>query len=149
MLRRQPRFTRTDTLFPYPTLFRPGERVRLRLINAANARIFGLDFQAHEPVVIALDGQPVTPHAPQDGLVVLGPAMRADVILDLTGKAGSRVSVVDLFYEGLDYRLIDLAYDDTILRDHRPDWAMALPANPLSEPDLSNAFRHAVVFNEI
>src|SRR3546814_1242636 len=73
--------------------------------------------------------------------------MRADVILDLTGKAGSRVSVVDRFYEGLDYRLIDLAYDDTILRDHRPDWAMALPANPLSEPDLSNAFRHAVVFN--
>src|SRR3546814_6066099 len=75
---------------------------------------------------ISLDGQPVTPHAPQDGLVVLGPAMRADVILDLTGKAGSRVSVVDRFYEGLDYRLIDLAYDDTILRDHRPDWAMAL-----------------------
>src|SRR3546814_17511504 len=73
--------------------------------------------------------------------------MRADVILDLTGKAGSRVSVVDRFYEGLDYRLIDLAYDDTILRDHRPDWAMALSANPLSEPDLSNAFRHDVVFN--
>src|SRR3546814_9545763 len=73
--------------------------------------------------------------------------MRADVILDLTGKAGSRVSVVDRFYEGLDHRLIDLAYDDTILRDHRPDWAMALPANPLSEPDLSNAFRHDVVFN--
>src|SRR3546814_11552207 len=59
--------------------------------------------------------------ARMDGLVVLGPAMRADVILDLTGKAGSRVSVVDRFYEGLDYRLIDLAYDDTILRDHRPD----------------------------
>src|SRR3546814_11708483 len=90
---------------------------------------------------------PVTPRAPQDGLVVLGPAMRADVILDLTGKAGSRVSVVDRFYEGLDYRLIDLAYDDTILRDHRPAWAMALPANPLSEPDLSHAFRHAVGFH--
>src|SRR3546814_11868576 len=84
--------------------------------------------------------------ARMDGLVVLGPAMRADVILDLTGKAGSRVSVVDRFYEGLDYRLIDLAYDDTILRDHRPDRAMALPANPPSEPDLSHAFRHDVVF---
>src|SRR3546814_18126781 len=73
--------------------------------------------------------------------------MRADVILDLTGKAGSRVSVVDRFYEGLDYRLIDLAYDDTILRDHRHDWAMALPANPLSEPDLYTAFRHDGAFN--
>lgn len=35
---------------------RKGERIRLRLINAANARIFGLDFGYHEPVVIALDG---------------------------------------------------------------------------------------------
>ena len=41
---------------------RAGERVRLRLINAANARIFGLEFRGHEPLVIALDGHPVPPH---------------------------------------------------------------------------------------
>jgi FtsP/CotA-like multicopper oxidase with cupredoxin domain len=124
-----------------------GERIRLRLINGANARIFGLDFQDHEPIIIALDGQPVAPHAPDGGLVVLGPAMRADVILDMTGKAGSRISVIDRFYEGLEYRLADLAYADTVLRDQRPDWPMALPANPLPEPDLTDALRHDVVFN--
>jgi len=124
-----------------------GERVRLRLINAANARIFGLDFQGHAPTVIALDGQPVTPHEPAGGLVVLGPAMRADLILDMTGEPGSRTQVIDRFYQGLEYRLVDLAYDDTTLRDNAPDWPVALPANPLPEPDPATARRHDVVFN--
>lgn len=132
-----------------PDLFpvRSGERVRLRLINAANARIFGLDFRDHAPLVIALDGQPVAPHSPQGGHVVLGPAMRVDLILDMTGKPGSRVSVVDRFYQGLEYRLVDLNYDDTPLRDNPPDWPVALPANPLPEPDLAKARRHEVIFN--
>ncbi|TIL67068.1 multicopper oxidase family protein [Mesorhizobium sp.] len=126
---------------------RKGERIRLRLINAANARIFGLDFGRLEPVVIALDGQPVDPHAPESGLVVLGPAMRADVILDMTAAAGSRVSVIDRFYEDLEFRLVDLAYDDNPLRQKAPDWPVALPPNPLPEPDLASAGRHEVTFN--
>ena len=126
---------------------RTGERIRLRLINAANARIFGLDFQGHEPLVIALDGQPVAPHTPNDGLVVLGPAMRVDLVLDMTGEPSSNLSVIDGYYQGLEYRLVDLAYADAPLRDHAPDWPIALPANPLPEPDLGDAVRHDVVFN--
>src|SRR3546814_14336950 len=67
---------------------RAGERVRLRLINAANARIFGLEFDGHRPTVIALDGHPVGPHGPADGPLVLGPAPRADPVVDLTGTPG-------------------------------------------------------------
>jgi FtsP/CotA-like multicopper oxidase with cupredoxin domain len=126
---------------------RKGERIRLRLINTANARIFGLDFSSHEPVVIALDGQPVEPHAPEGGLVVLGPAMRADLIIDMTAEAGSRISVNDRFYKGLEYRLVDLVYDGKPLRDSAPDWPVALPPNPLPEPDLEAAVRHEVTFN--
>ncbi|MGK9340241.1 multicopper oxidase family protein [Sinorhizobium meliloti] len=125
---------------------RQGERIRLRLINAANARIFSLDFAGHEPIVIALDGQPVTPHAPDKGLVVLGPAMRVDLIIDMTGKGGSRASVTDRFYEGLEYKLVDIVYDATPLRERPPDWPLALPANPLPEPDLKTSSRHQVVF---
>ena len=33
-------------LMPDQMAFKSGERIRLRLINAANARIFGLDFGA-------------------------------------------------------------------------------------------------------
>lgn len=124
-----------------------GERIRLRLINAANARIFGLDFAGHKPIVVALDGQPVTPHAPDGGQVVLGPAMRADLIVDMTGEPGSRASVVDRFYEGLEYRLVDLAYANAPLRERAPDWPITLPDNPLPEPELENASRNEVVFN--
>src|SRR5688572_15055101 len=41
-----------------------GERLRLRLVNAANARVFALDLRGHQPLVIALDGHPVAPHRP-------------------------------------------------------------------------------------
>ena len=46
---------------------RVGERIRLRLINAASARIFSIRFTDHRPRVIALDGQPVEPHEPEGG----------------------------------------------------------------------------------
>ena len=132
---------------PESIAVRAGERIRLRLINAANARIFGLDFSGLEPVVIALDGQPVTPHAPSDGLVTLGPAMRMDLILDMTDRPGNRTTVVDRFYQGLEYRLVELAYAETALREGAPDWPVELPANPLAEPDLRDAIRHEVTFN--
>jgi FtsP/CotA-like multicopper oxidase with cupredoxin domain len=60
---------------------RAGERIRLRLVNAASARIMALRFEGHRPVVIALDGQPCEPHEPEDKRVLLGPAMRADLML--------------------------------------------------------------------
>ncbi len=126
---------------------RSGERVRLRLINAANARIFGLDFGDLAPVVIALDGQPVAPHAPVGGIVVVGPAMRIDLVIDMTGKPGDGVTVIDAFYEGLEYRLVDLAYEPEKLRDTVPNWSMDLPPNPLAEPDMTSAARHQIVFN--
>lgn len=123
---------------------RSGERIRLRLINAANARIFGLEFKGHQPQIIALDGQPVTPHVP-DGRVVLGPAMRADLLLDMTGGPGERFEIRDSFYRNFEYRLVDLVYrpDPPLRKQSAPP--IALPANPLSEPDLNNAERHQVM----
>jgi len=38
-----------------------GERVRLRIVNATLARIMGLRFEGHRPVVVAHDGQPCEP----------------------------------------------------------------------------------------
>ncbi|WP_306112598.1 MULTISPECIES: multicopper oxidase family protein [unclassified Roseovarius] len=126
---------------------RSGERIRLRLVNAANARIFGLDFGGLAPVVVALDGQPVAPHAPDSDVVVVGPAMRVDLVIDMTGKPGESVTVTDVFYEGLEYRLVDLAYGPDRFRDAVPDWSMELPSNPLAEPDMQAAKRHRIVFN--
>ena len=126
---------------------RRGERIRLRLINAANARIFLLSFDHHEPIVIALDGQPVAPHIPEDGRLLLGPGMRGDIILDMVNAVGERAPIIDHFYQGREYRLVELAYADEPLRELMPDWPLALPDNPLAEPDLENSTRHEVVFN--
>jgi FtsP/CotA-like multicopper oxidase with cupredoxin domain len=126
---------------------RAGERIRLRLINASNARIFGLDFGDLAPVVVALDGQPVAPHVPESGIVVIGPAMRVDLVIDMTGQPDDFLTVTDIFYEGLEYPLVDLAYDPGRLRSTVPDWSMDLPPNPLAEPDMTKATRHQIVFN--
>jgi FtsP/CotA-like multicopper oxidase with cupredoxin domain len=124
---------------------RSGERLRLRLINAAPARILGLEFKDHHPLVIAFDGQPVAPHTPEGGRVVLGPAMRTDLILDMTGKPARSAAVLDTFYRGLEYKLVDIAYSDEPPLREQPLAAPAkLPPNPIPEPDLANAQRHDV-----
>ena len=126
---------------------RAGERLRLRLVNAANARIFGLDFRGHDPLVIALDGHPVEPHRPEGGRVVLGPAMRADLLLDAAGEPGRAYPVVDDFYRQRAYRLLDLRYAKEALRGGRAGGGPATMApNTMPEPDLGRAARHRVVF---
>ena len=103
---------------------RAGERIRLRLVNGAIARIMALRFEGHRPLVVAIDGQPCEPHEPEDGRIVLGPAMRTDVLLDMEGEPGERYRVVDEFYDGLAYTLTELAYD----------MAPPLRAHPLDAP---------------
>lgn len=131
---------------PTPFTVRRGERIRLRLINAANARIFGLEFAGHKPMVIACDGQPVESHSPDSGRVVLGPAMRIDLVVDMMGKPGGRFTVTDSFYRRLAYPLVDIAYGTEPLRERPLDAAVALPANTMPEPDLNDPLRHDVLF---
>ena len=123
---------------------RAAERIRLRLINASNARIYALAFEGHEPRVIALDGHPVAPH--WDGRVVLGPGMRADVILDCTAAPGSAHRVIDDFYRGRAYELVKIQYlQEAPLRSAFPP-APRLAPNPVAQPDMKDAQRHRMVF---
>lgn len=131
---------------PDTVAVRSGERIRLRLINAANARIFGLEFAGLRPTVVAYDGQPVEPHEAPDGRVVFGPAMRIDIVLDMTGKPGDRTRIADTFYNGLEYRVLDFAYGSDPLRARPLESDIALDANTMPEPDLVAAERHDVKF---
>jgi len=132
-----------------PKMFevRAGERLRLRLINTANARVFGLDFGAHRPRIIAYDGQPVEPHEPQNGLVVLGPAMRIDLIIDMDHEPKQSVPIFDRFYPAQAYRLINVVYSGgSPIRNSSLTSPINLPANTMPEPDIERAQHHDVVF---
>lgn len=122
---------------------RAGERVRLRLVNGALARIMALRFDGHRPMIVAIDGQPCEPHEPKGSRVLLGPAMRVDLMLDMQGQPGRRYHVVDDFYDGLSYWVTQLAYEDRPpLRAHSLDAPLVLPRNPVPEPDHATAERH-------
>ncbi len=125
---------------------RRGERVRIRLVNVANAWIFGLKFGGHLPRIIAYDGHAVAPHAPADAVVVIGPAQRVDIVLEANGSPGERFEVTDRYYRNRTFKLLDLVYADAPLRANpRPPLA-PLPPPDLPEPDLSNAIRHQIAF---
>lgn len=124
---------------------RSGERIRLRILNAASARIFSLQFAGHWPVVIAFDGQPVTPHPRPSGQLVIGPGMRADLILDCMKSPGGSFSVVDNWEKTRE--LARIVYrDEKPLRTQLLGAPMELPANALAEPDLTKATEHYILF---
>lgn len=124
-----------------------GERIRLRLVNTANARVFDLRFDGHAPWIVALDGHPLdTPiQLGTDGRVTLGPGMRADLILDFTGTPGTRATVFDRDLQGREHRLTDLVYSDAPAKTSGDRSAPKLAANPVTEPDLAKAERLPLV----
>ena len=63
---------------------RRGDRIRLRLINAATARMFPVKIDGGAGKVLAQDGMPLAGAAPL-GDLLLAPAQRTDVILDVSG----------------------------------------------------------------
>jgi FtsP/CotA-like multicopper oxidase with cupredoxin domain len=122
---------------PESLFVRSGERVRLRLINAANARIFALRFQGHHSLVIARDGQPVEPYEP-GGPIIIGPAQRFDIILDMTGEPGERYSVIDVNYPQSPSRLTNMIYDAKSRADTAYEEFPGLVRNEMHQPDLND-----------
>ncbi|WP_341863801.1 multicopper oxidase family protein [Gymnodinialimonas sp. 57CJ19] len=70
------------------------ERLRLRLINAANARIFGLGLAGLEGWIVALDGMPLPTPEPFTNTLVLGPGQRVDLIVDVVAEDGTSAYLV-------------------------------------------------------
>ena len=93
-------------------LVRAGERIRLRLVNVANATTFRPKFKGLNAWLIALDGHPVAPRELGEEGVLLGAGQRADLILDMTMKPGesvitpSRVTATPGYFEAMGARLI-------------------------------------------
>jgi FtsP/CotA-like multicopper oxidase with cupredoxin domain len=119
-----------------------GERIRVRVINVANAQIFSLVFEGHDPWMIARDGDPVDPKPMGSERATLGPGQRADFILDATGAPDTThdIKAYSLTGEG---PIASLSYASGT----KVGPALAgkpvspLPSNNRPEPDLANAVR--------
>jgi len=122
------------------------ERLRLRLINAASARIFDLAFAGHRPIVLALDAQPLAPSLTRPtspDRIILAPGQRVDLLLDCPHPPASRFAVLD-HGSGQPARLAELRYG-AARRPAPLTEPVTLPANPLPAPDLAGAVPCRVV----
>jgi FtsP/CotA-like multicopper oxidase with cupredoxin domain len=127
---------------------RSGERLRLRLINAASARFFRVVLEGHAASIVAWDGQGVTPHAaPADG-IVLGPGMRVDLIIDCMQKPGTRFEIREAGRPKLATMVLGvIAYSaQAPLRSAPLATSIVVPPNALPEPNLDKASDHYIMF---
>jgi FtsP/CotA-like multicopper oxidase with cupredoxin domain len=123
---------------------RSGERVRLRLINSATARVFQLVFAEHSPKVIAFDGQAVTPHETGKAPVVLGPGMRVDLVIDCAGAPESRFAITDNDSRAA---LANISYSATApLQTTLWGAPISLPRNDLPKLNMKKAVPHSIDF---
>ncbi|SDD94109.1 multicopper oxidase family protein [Ruegeria marina] len=117
------------------------ERLRLRLVNAANARVFEIGLDGLEGWIVALDGMPLDAPLPVGGAFALAPAQRADLFVDVTAESGAAASLLSIERDG-GYGLcrFDVSGQGARARRNAP---APLPANPLPEiGDLAAAPLH-------
>jgi FtsP/CotA-like multicopper oxidase with cupredoxin domain len=120
---------------------RSNERLRLRLVNAATARVFSLRFERHPLWVMAIDGQPAEPFLARDNHVTLGPGNRIDVFLDAILEPGANAPVM-VANAGGETPVAHLVYGAETVRASPLSEPKPLPPNPLPERlDLKTALR--------
>lgn len=79
---------------PEAMTFAPGARVRLRLLNACNARMAGIIFENTTPFVIGIDGQACEAFTPIRNTIPIGPGARFDLLFDIPVEAGQDTRVM-------------------------------------------------------
>ena len=123
---------------PYENLYViPGERVRLRFINTANARIMRFGLEGHEPWLVALDGQPIEPKKLSEDGIEISPSQRADLIMDVEGNSGDKFAIMETSgRERLVAGYINLI--DGVTKKRQDEIPM-LVSNQIPEPDIANA----------
>ena len=116
-----------------------GERVRLRLINTANARIMSFKVAGVEPWVVALDGQSIAPIKLGDSAVRLAPAQRADLVFDVKAAPGAELAITEVSGdEALVAGYLQVEEGGEV-RERDGDEPPVLPAHNVPAPDLNKA----------
>lgn len=118
---------------------RPGERIRLRLINTSNARVYLPDFGRLDAQVIAMDGMYTGKTFAAKGYP-LAPGNRLDVdIVIPEDSSGKRFDVFDRFSRRRSYKLASIIVEGEIVKtppfsypinSHIPKWEEAASQPP-------------------
>jgi len=120
-------------------LVRPGERIRLRLVNVANGRVFVPDFSGLAARVIAVDGLYTARPIDLAGFE-MAPGNRVDLDLTIpTSAAGKRLTVADRFTrQAIPLAEISVEGDpvstpefESPARAHVPGWQRPESATPV------------------
>lgn len=103
-------------------------RMRLRLINTSNARIFSLEARGLEGWIVALDGMPLeTPRTLAQ--FALAPAQRVDLIVDVMANEGEEAMLISSERDG--GYTIAAFHVDGVARAEPPPRPEPLPPNPV------------------
>ena len=111
-----------------PRMKLPADRpCRLRLLNTANAREMNVQFKGADPLIVALDGQPISPRHVGRQVLALAAGQRADLVLD-TGSENVSMAL-DLFEDIVEVCYLDRegSAADSVLA-----YNFALPPNPVT-----------------
>ncbi|HXZ16506.1 MAG TPA: multicopper oxidase family protein [Roseiarcus sp.] len=76
---------------PFRLKARPGARVRLRLGNAATARLTNVAIDGAKATIVAVDGQPSEPFEPLMNQFPMGPGARFELVFDMPRQASAEV----------------------------------------------------------
>jgi len=76
---------------PLKLTARPSARIRLRLGNAATARLTSVAVEGAKPLIVAVDGQPSEPFEPLRNQFPMGPGARFELIFDMPRDSGASV----------------------------------------------------------
>jgi FtsP/CotA-like multicopper oxidase with cupredoxin domain len=111
--------------------------LRLRLLNAANARVMTIMFKGASPVILSLDGQPITQKPINEDGLKLVPGQRADLLLtEMSPEVAIALDVLDDVTDVAFLQVNGVNISDQVGESFK------LPANPLTElGDLTTARR--------
>lgn len=110
---------------------RPGERIRLRCISVANARIMAFSFPGVIASIVAIDGQPLASSSALTEPLLIAPAQRADLIIDIPIDAPAEL-VINEVSTGEPLVAAIMTVSGPPVRDQvKQAGSLILPPNPL------------------
>ncbi len=121
---------------PLKLTARPGARIRMRLGNAATARLTTVGIDGARTFIVAVDGQPSEPFEPLRNQFPMGPGARFELMIDMPREANATVRLVLKGDAGApDQPFVTIATEGEPVAERST--AARLPANPLLPAEIA------------